>query len=251
MVLSMYYECIFSFISNEIHICSSLDHYCDSTQTQQTDTANADDADDDDNFLDLPNLSTPYDSDDDSDYDSDDDSTTAFLFQQGLRRSNPMVEVEDDDDDVKINEVLVQQDMKEDSETSDTHREKDKWATYMKEKQDLIASNTKVEVKASNFPPKIVWQVVDDVKEKDVPPQREVHKKRGILDFDFSERNRTVPATDKRKRNARINFFHLFKHLWPGDAKEQVERMNDVIKLDNEKKRAFKSSVPIKKTIKE
>ena len=215
------------------------------TNNKQTDT-NADaDANADDEFADLPGLESnkSYDSVD-SDDDDDDDLTSAILFQHGLDPSDPIVQVENDEDDVEVNELLIQKDVQEDMQTSGTDHN-DKWATYIKEKEKLISSNTKTEVKSSNFPPKVVWHVVDDVKKEDVPEHQEVHKKRGIVDFDFSEKNRTVPATDKRLRNARINFFELFKHLYPGDVRDNLEQMNEEIKLDNKKQRDGKRQMKL------
>ena len=86
------------------------------TSNKQIDTNPDADANADDEFADLPGLNS-YDSDNDDD---DSDLTSAILFQQGLDPSDPIVELENDEDDVEVNDLLIQKDIQEDMQTSGT-----------------------------------------------------------------------------------------------------------------------------------
>jgi len=75
---------------------------------------------------------------------------------------------------------------------------------------------------------------VQDIKASDVKPIREFNRNLGIRGFEFGPNGRTVK--DKRGKNSRINFMELFQHLWPGDEKEQLNKMNEMLSLESKER---------------
>ena len=137
-----------------------------------------------------------------------------------------------EDHETEIDANLIQMEMRNAEEQGDdTHARARKFAKYVREKEDLIKAGTKVEVKFDTLPPGIEWYVVEDVKRSNLPPLANAYPKRGVKNFNFNDR--TVPATDKRKRNSRVNFFKILEHLWPGSAQDQLKKMNDKIEYVN------------------
>jgi hypothetical protein len=71
--------------------------------------------------------------------------------------------------------------------------------------------------------------VPEDAKESELPAEKGFSKA-GISGFDFD--NAEVKCGN-RNAQQRTNFLKLLIHLWPGDWKEQLRKLNSHVKLDN------------------
>jgi len=106
-----------------------------------------------------------------------------------------------------------------------------KWILYVQEKSALIGAT----VSKGQGLKAITWKVRDDVEANDVPPDiNKEYREVGICGFDFTANNtksfESVPE--------RVNLMSLLIHLWPGDWRAQIQRVNDVIDNKNDENAA-------------
>ena len=111
-----------------------------------------------------------------------------------------------------------------DSEGSNKHHKQ--WVDYQKTKAELIKD--KRATVCGSGTDRLQWTVRDDVKKSPQNRTREYHNLLGIKGFNFNKRD--IRANGK---NSRINFLNLLKHLWPGDWKENLNKMNQYIERHN------------------
>ena len=116
-----------------------------------------------------------------------------------------------------------------DSEGANKHHKL--WVDYQKKKTELI--NQKASKCCGTGADKLQWTVRNDVKKSHDNTTQEYHDILGIKGFNFNKKN--VKANGK---NDRINFLNLLKHLWPGDWKDNLAKMNQYIKKHNNNRKS-------------
>ena len=162
-----------------------------------------------------------------------------------------------DDVDVLFDEREVEVEMREDEENGFLDQIQN---TYLREKDELVASARQVLVKGPRHH-ETVWTVTGDIKENDVEPHVEFFKQTGVRGFDFSDANRTVDSSEfisesgkvqkNKHKSKRINFLELFRHLWGDDDgdEEMLDRMNGsraAVEEQRKQNNARNSNVPIR-----
>jgi hypothetical protein len=140
------------------------------------------------------------------------------LFRSGVDDDPDHLEEEDlYDPNFVLEEFLTEND-----------RHVHRFTAYLNEKAMLIETNDVKESAHGN----VVWTVRDDIRSSDVPTDQ---KAVGVRGFDL---NNTTVKNGSRKGKKRINLLLLLIHLWPGDWKCQLKRLNRRIRRQNDNLRA-------------
>jgi len=76
----------------------------------------------------------------------------------------------------------------------------------------------------------VTWTVRSDIRASEVLPQKQLFKKLGVRGFDFGKKDKISPDG----KNTRIDLLKLLIHLWPGDWRSQLQKLNFKILLNND-----------------
>ena len=143
-------------------------------------------------------------------------------------------DADEEEFELRIDPESIMVDLLEEAVDDDRHlrlREQ-----YIAEKAALVGKT--IRVKPSNSRESVNWKVISNVSNSQSVFQNEFEEV-GVKDFDFAN------TTEWHKRNKRTNFLDLLIHLWPGDWREQLRRLNLRIRLDNRvKKQAGRMRYP-------
>jgi hypothetical protein len=151
--------------------------------------------------------------------------TTTGTDQAQQHATIPIVETDPDDeyDEEVFDPISIVREFMDETST-DSHLRRQ--TQYLQEKLALMAEVVKVKTAE--------WTVRDDVKADEVVPDKDPEQI-GICGFDFNE---TPVKCGNRNSQQRINFLALIIHMWPGDWKSQLQRLNLRIRLENKLKKA-------------
>ena len=90
---------------------------------------------------------------------------------------------------------------------------------YVRERKSVTIGNRQVQK---------TWTHIDSIEGEEPVDYKHI----GVVGFNFNYKNN---SQTNEKRN-RINFLELLIHLWPGDWKKNLSKINDEIKKENETK---------------
>ena len=90
----------------------------------------------------------------------------------------------------------------------------------MRAKEEMVRQGVQVDISLRNE--KLTWTICKDIPK---PHRTERHPVRGIADFDFN--NLSVRSDGK---NWHADLSKLFQHLWPGNMKLLLQKLNELIK---------------------
>ena len=152
----------------------------------------------------------------------------------------------DDDDDIDNEVYYDNQDLdpysiiQEKCESGDVYSMR--YARYLIEKEEM--RRNKVSVEEGKAHEKLIWTVCADVKETEVPKEKQFNVKCGIYGFNFEEK----PIISDG-HNYRINFQKLFERLFPGNIDCLLEDLNALLRdrFNNKLPRSSKKVHPISK----
>lgn len=106
-------------------------------------------------------------------------------------------------------------------------------AEYLQKKEELVGTLVSPNNRTTRAADRLTWRVIPDIKKEEVNHDEDFEEI-GIRNFDFNNREITVPGT----RNQRINFLKLLIKLWPGNWQKQLQSMNVRVREENEKSKA-------------
>ena len=105
-----------------------------------------------------------------------------------------------------------------------------RYIQYQTEKVSLIGETIRVAPRSKHSKePALYWKVRQDIK-PDASNTILEFNQIGVVSFPFDNR---TERSGLRNALHRINFLDLLIHLWPGDWKEQLKKMNIRIRLSN------------------
>jgi len=118
-----------------------------------------------------------------------------------------------------------------DNYQEDNNEHRQKWNWYVLEKTAMLGFS----VTKGQGAKAISWVVCGDVLDDDLPPGiNDEYREVGVRGFDFAA-NLTRSYKDAPERT---NLMSLLIHLWPGDWRMQIRRVNDVISKKNDENSA-------------